>query len=138
MPKTDVLLLKISVVALCLLWVAASGRVIFLFGIDFLAIVAAGAFVALAIGLWQLRPLARSFSKFLLGAFVAIDMVGTFGPFYGLDHPAAQYGSATSWSSVLLVHIPVLALAIALFGVLDRYKRCFPPASTQSGTKNSG
>ncbi len=137
MPKTDVLLLKISVVALCLLWVVASARIIFLFGVDILAVVAAGAFVALAVGLWQLRPLARSFSKFFLGVFVVVDLLSTFGPFYGLDHPAAQYGTVTSWSSVFLVQIPILALAIALFGVLDKYKKCFPPASTQPGSKSS-
>lgn len=126
MPNTDCVGLKVVVIALSALWVFlgvrlmvnSGGPLSLLFGI---------ALVVLAVGLWRLHPLARSGSKLALGSIVVLDIVGTFGPFFGFDHPAAGYGSEIPWVTVFATHIPIVALGLLLFWLLDRYKHNFNP-----------
>jgi len=118
-------LLRVVVGTTCAIWLVLAVRLSYFLDWSPIGLGIASVLVWLAVGLWQMRSWARSVSKFLLAALIVLNLLATFGPFYGLDHPASSYGGTSPWLRVLSVQIPLLAAALLLFGVLDRYKNHF-------------
>ncbi len=113
--------LRAAVGLICIAWLALAARLVYFFEGSAAGLGMALLLTWVAVGLWKMRSWARAVSKFLLGALIVLDLIATFGPFYGIDHPAGSYGGTVPWIRVLILHVPLLATALVLFAVLDRH-----------------
>ena len=93
--------------------------------------------ILLGVFLWRLNRIAYSVSKFLIGGVLVLDIVATFGPFYGLDHPAATYGLDQPWGQLLAKQLSIIALSLVFFGILDRYKAEFARSKRSAGEQDA-
>lgn len=122
LPKTDVLLLKVVVVALSIAIGSLGTRAIAISDLNPLGLGIGMCFLALAIALWRLHPFALSIVKLLLGLSMALGIGGIFNPFFDMDYRADNRGQEPPWFHMISIAVPLVLAVLFIFWVLDKHK----------------
>ena len=106
-------------------------------------LIIAAIFLATAVGLWRLHPVARWAAVFLLWVGLLVDgiiLLGIFNPFFAreLRHASGEIPTALELAWRVWPAIVAVPIIIAALHVLGKYKADFRRARAQQETTPSG